>query len=144
MTAQATVLQMPDTEAVELIREGAYLKEQIDALNTRRQEVETRLAELAEFPAGKMTSQPLEGAGYKVKVTKKEYPKWDDEKLEQARATVGDGRFFAVFKWKFTPRSKKDLDAFLAHGDPQVTAPVRAALTVTEGKPQVTYVAMEG
>lgn len=141
-TAQARVLQMPEPEAVTLIREGAALKGEIDEKSERLREINVRLAEVAKFQKGKKTAT-VEGAGMRVKVQLKECVKFDQEKLGLARHTMGDKAFFAAFGWTFKPRSQKDLDGLLAYGDPKHVALVRDAMTITPGAPSVTYEKVE-
>lgn len=142
MTAQASVLRMPEPEAAALIREGAALKDSITESEARLREINLRLTALAKFPEGKK-SATLEGAGFKAKVQKKFYVKFDQEKVAVARLEMGDPAFSQVFGWTFKPRSQKDLDGFLQYGPPDHVRLVRDAMTVTEGAPQVTYEPVE-
>ncbi|MGE4442738.1 MAG: hypothetical protein AB7D27_14815 [Desulfomicrobium sp.] len=142
-TAQASVLRMPEPEAAVLIREGSALKEEIDEKSGRLREIHTRLAGLATFKDGKKTAT-VEGAGLRAKVQLKTYVKFDQEKVAFARTKMGDHAFSQVFGWTFKPRSQKDLDGFLAHGNPELVALVRDVMTITPGAPQVTYEPVEG
>jgi len=142
MTAQASVLRMPAPEAASLIREGATLKAEIDEKSERLREIHVRLLGIASFAPGKKTAI-IEGAGLKAKIQKKEYVKFDQEKLALARLEMGDPSFTKVFGWAFKPRTAKDLDAFLSYGKPEHIALVRAAMTITPGAPQVTYEPVE-
>lgn len=143
MTAQASVLRMPEPEAAALIREGAALKAEIDEKSERLREIHVRLLGIAKFAPGKKTAT-VEGAGLKAKIQKKEYVKFDQEKLALARLEMGDPSFTKVFGWAFKPRTAKDLDAFLAYGETDHVRLVRAAMTITSGAPQVTYEPVEG
>lgn len=134
---------MPEPEAVALIREGAALKAEIDEKSERLREIHARLAGIATFASGKKTAT-LEGTGLRAKVRLKVYVKFDQEKVAFARVKMGDAAFAALFKWTFAPRSQKDLDAFLIHGQPEYVALVRDAMTITSGAPQVTYEPVEG
>ena len=137
-TAQARVLQMPEPEAVSLIREGAAIKAEIDEKSERLREIHARLTTLAKFPQGKKTAT-LDGAGIRVKIQLKDYVKFDQEKLALARHTMGDDAFFKAFGWTFKPRSQKDLDGLITYGKPEHVALVRDAMTITAGAPSVTY-----
>ncbi len=141
-TAQARVLQMPEPEAVALIREGAALKAEIDEKSERLREIHARLAGIATFASGKKTAT-LEGAGLRTKVQLKTYVKFDQEKVGFVRMKMGDAAFSKLFKWTFSPRSQKDLDGFMAYGDAEIVALVRDAMTITPGAPQVTYEPVE-
>lgn len=143
MTAQASVLRMPEPEAAVLIREGADLKNTITASEARLREINLRLVEIATFAPGKKTAT-VEGAGLKAKVQKKEYVKFNQEKLALARLAMGDPSFTKVFGWAFKPRTAKDLDAFLTYGNPDHVALIRAAMTITPGAPAVTFEPVEG
>ena len=137
-TAQARVLQMPEPEAVALIREGAEIKAEIDEKSERLREINARLTSLAKFPQGKKTAT-LDGAGIRAKVQLKDYVKFDQEKLALARHEMGDDAFFKAFGWTFKPRSQKDLDGLLTYGKPEHVILIRAAMTITAGAPAVTY-----
>lgn len=143
-TAKASVLHFPksEPEAVALIREGVELKGQIDDATARLRDINRRLAEMASFPEGKNTAH-LEGAGFEVTIQKKEYTKYDQGKLDAARKAMGNELFLKPFTYEFKPRSKKELDAFMAYGDADQVAMIREAMTITEGAPQVTYKPME-
>ena len=143
MTAQASILRMPEPEAVALIREGAALKETITEQETRLREINQRLAELATFKDGKKTAT-VEGAGIRAKVQLKIYVKFDQEKVAFARMQMGDHAFAQVFGWTFKPKFQRDLDGFLTHGKPEFISLVRDAMTITDGAPQVTYERVEG
>jgi len=143
MSAQASVLlHMPEPEAAALIREGAELKETILQDESRLREINLRLAEMATFSEGKKTATVL-GAGLKAKVQLKSYVKFDQEKVAIARLEMGDFDFSRVFTWTFKPRSQRDLDGFLAHGQAEHVKLVRDAMTITPGAPAVTYERIE-
>jgi len=141
-TAQARVLQMPEPEAVTLIREGSVLKAEIDEKSERLREINVRLAALAKFAPGKKTAT-VEGAGIRAKVQLKVYTKFDQEKVAIARIQMGDHAFAKLFAWTFKARSSKDLEDFLAHGQAEHVALVRAAMIITDGAPAVTYEPVE-
>lgn len=121
-----------------LIAEGASLKATVEALQSRLREVNAALAEFADFPEGRNTAR-IAGAGYEVKIQRRENVKWDQAKLEAVREAMGNDEFFSVFAWKFEPKSKKALDGFLGYGDPSYASMIEDARTVSAGAPQVTY-----
>lgn len=143
-TAKASVLQFPqqEPEAVALIREGARLKGIIDEATVSLRDINRQLAEQATFPEGKNTAR-LSGAGFNVTIQKKAYTKYDQDKLDAARKAMGNDLFLKPFTYEFKPRSKKELDAFMAYGDPGQAAMIREAMTISEGAPQVSYEPME-
>lgn len=122
---QAQVIPIRGSEPVALIREGMALKESIKAAETRLKD-------------GSKTGV-VAGDGVRAKVALKEYEKWDQEKLAVARSKVGDERFFSLFKWEFSPRSKKDMDGFLAFASDFEKGFILDALTTKPGAPSVTY-----
>ena len=134
----------PQTEAQALVREGLRLKGQSDEIQARLREIDIRLAELAQFEPGKKTATVDGGDGFRAKVTTKEYEKWDQEALATARNALGDDTLFRLFKWEFSPRSKKDLDGFLSFADEPKRQAVLAALTIKPGKPAVAYERVDG
>lgn len=139
---QTAKVLMMEPEHVALIREGAGLKNEIDSKTKRLREINKQLAELAEYKAGSKTGS-LVGAGYKVKVQLKETISWDQDKLDDTRQCLGDEVFFKVFKWKFEPQSKKDLDGFLEYADEKYRSPILGAMTVKPAQPQVKYERLE-
>lgn len=138
----AQVIPIHEPESVSLVREGSAIKAQIDVSQARLKEINARLAEIAEYKPGAKTGMVI-GSGVQAKVQLKEYEKWDQEKLEQARALLGDELFFRLFRWEFSPRSKRELDGFLGFAPENHRRAVLDALTVKPGAPYVTYERME-
>lgn len=125
-------------ETSELIKRGLNLKAEIDSKKTQLIEINRQLAKIAQYKEGSQTGH-IYTEHYHVKVALKKNIKWDQKKLSEARSLIGDEKFFKVFGWKFEPKSKVALDGFLDNADEQYTAPVLAAMTVSEGSPTVTY-----
>jgi hypothetical protein len=124
----------------DLVREGARLKAQIATAESKLKEINARLAEIAHFEPGSKTAH-LVAAGYRVKVQRREYVSWDQEKLQQIRAHVGDLRFGGTFKVEYKPHNMKAVNAALM--DPEMGEALRWAMTVKEGAPSVTYELLE-
>lgn len=122
----------------EKIRQAMILKAEIDNKKKQLAGIHQELAILAEYKEGSQTGH-IYTEHYHVKVALKKNIKWDQQKLNEARTALGDKDFFSVFGWKFEPKGKALLDAFLADSDTARTAPVLAAMTVSNGAPSVTY-----
>lgn len=134
----ATVHQFPDPEIVTLAQRGLQLKNQIDDAQKELREVNARLVELAEYKPGSSTSHVRAGGVHAI-VTQKEYVKWDQDGLEGVREKLGDETFFRLFSWEFSPRNKRDIDAYLEFGDEAVVASIKQAMTTKPGAPSVKY-----
>lgn len=132
------MVKMEILETSELIKRGLNLKAEIDSKKTQLIEINRQLAKIAQYKEGSQTGH-IYTEHYHVKVALKKNIKWDQKKLSEARSLIGDEKFFKVFGWKFEPKSKVALDGFLDNADEQYTAPVLAAMTVSEGSPTVTY-----
>ena len=122
----------------EKIHQAMVLKAEIDNKKKCLAEIQKELAASAQYKEGSATGH-IYTEHYHVKIALKKNIKWDQKKLESARATIGDEKFFKIFGWKFEPKSKSALDGFLDNADEQYTSPVLAAMTVSEGSPTVTY-----
>ena len=131
-------MQDDNDQLVQLIREGAEIKERLDADTERLREINLQLAELASFPAGKNTAH-VRIADLVVEIQRKTTEKWDQGKLNAARAKLGDTIFFALFKWEFKPLSKKKIDGFTEFTKPEERDLVLDALTTKPAAPSVTY-----
>ena len=119
-----------------LVREWACNKKEADALTARNAEIADELVKAAAFDDGSNTGHLLAG-GFKVTVTRRFNTRWVTEKLENARKVLTDELFFRVFKWKYEPHSKKDLDAFLEYAAPEFRAAILAAMETSPGRPGV-------
>lgn len=119
-----------------LVAEYAANKARSDELTARNAEIAEALEKAARFRDGSNTGH-LTAGGQQVTVTRKFNTRWVAERLENARAALTDELFFKVFAWKYEPRSKKDLDAFLKHAAPEFRAVVLAAMETSPGKPGV-------
>jgi hypothetical protein len=126
-------------EAASLADRAGALYEEIRARTAELDGLKARLALLAEFKDGSKTGH-LKGTCYTVTVQLKENFTFDQNGLDGVRARVGDPVFFKVFKFKFEP-IMKDVKAVLEHGT--WGDEIRSVMTVTEGKPYVTFKRME-
>ncbi len=131
---------MADVSA--LLREGYQLKQQIDADTARLRQVNAALAELCEYPEGKMTGH-LSAGSIRARIQKKVNLKWDQSRLLKACDAMGAEEFRKVFKFEFKPKGAKELKGFLDFGRPEHVALVKGALTETPGAPSVAYEVIE-
>ena len=131
---------MADVSA--LLSEGFKLKQRIDADTARLRQVNTALAELCEYPEGKMTGH-LSAGSIRARIPKKLHLKWDQARLLKAYDAMGAEEFRKVFKYEFKPKGAKELKGFLDFGRPEHVALVKGALTETPGAPSVAYEVIE-
>lgn len=137
------ILQFPvpagcDTAA--LVDQAAALKDTITDLTEQLRRVNLTLAERADYKPGSKTGH-LAGRRYVAKVQRKDYVKWDQDLLHDAREVMGDVEFFRVFKWTFEPKSAKTLAGAMEFGAHAEL--IQSARTVTEGSPYVTFERLE-
>ena len=64
-----------------------------------------------------------------ARVVARSYEKWDQDKLNAARAVMGDGEFLRLFRYVWEPVSRRSLSGFLDSAPDGQTALVRAALS---------------
>ena len=131
---------MADVSA--LLREGWQLKQRIDADTARLRQINAALAELCEYPEGRMTGHMAAGH-IRAKITKKVNLKWDQAKLRKALDAMGLDEFRKVFKYEFKPLGARELKGFLDFGKPEHVALVKGALTEAPGAPAVSYEVIE-
>ncbi len=122
-----------------LINEGAMLKNQIDAMKGRLDEINAMLSECADF--SKSNTAHLVGDGVSATLTRKMNTRWNQVGLNALRMEMGDGAFFDVFAWEFKPTAKKDLDAALKYS-PHASK-IKDCMTTSPGKPSVKYEIVE-
>ncbi|MCR5259543.1 MAG: hypothetical protein K6E40_15495 [Desulfovibrio sp.] len=131
---------MADVSA--LLREGYQLKQKIDADTARLRQINVALAELCEYPEGRMTGH-LSAGSIRARIQKKLNLKWDQARLLKAYDAMGAEEFRKVFKYEFKPRGAKELKGFLDYGKPEHVSLVKGALTETPGAPSVAYEVIE-
>ena len=120
-----------------LIKNGIRLRAQIAALKAELEAVTLALARQARFAPGKATAY-VEGDGCRARVVARSYEMWDQDKLNAARAAMGDNAFLSLFKYVWEPVSKRTLSGFLDNAPLEQSALVRAALR-TRTVPVVTF-----
>ena len=125
------------SENQNLVEYAAKLKGEIDAKKAEYDALIDKIVALATFKNGSHTGHCFTSSVH-CKVTKKEYVKWDQSKLNALRAKMEENDFFSIFGWEYKPVSKAVIDHFLASDSP-VIEDIRAAMTITEGKPQLVF-----
>lgn len=138
-----TILQFPATterDTAALVDQAAALKETITDLTEQLRRVNLTLAERADYKPGSKTGH-LSGRRYVARVQRKDYVKWDQGLLHDAREVMGDVEFFRVFKWTFEPKNAKTLAGAMEFGTHAEL--IQSARTVTEGTPYITFERLE-
>ena len=125
-------------ELESLIREGAELKSEIDSKTARLRKINLALAERATFKDGQKTAH-LSGGGYHVKVRLYENIIWDQERIVEFRGYLPEEKFAQLFKAVYEPTSKKTIEGFIAHADPDLASGLKWCMRIKPGAPQVTY-----
>lgn len=97
-----------------LKQQEEILKAQANEIKEQINSLEQEIGKTAVFPQGKKTSN-YEQDGFSVKVERKETLKWDQDKLNKARAELGDDTFLRLFKFEWKHKQKAVLDEFLAN-----------------------------
>ena len=116
----------------ELCLEYLANKAEIDRIAKRNKEIAERLDSMAQYREGSMTGHVLVD-GYEVTMTHRINTTWDQRKLEAVRQIAGDQEFAVAFTYKFEPRSKADLDAYIRLAPPRVVQAIAAAKTDKPG-----------
>ena len=109
-----------------LIHKGLELRCSIDSLKKELEAVNRDVAALAEFPEGKATAYVC-GEGCRARVSLREYEKWDQGKLDDARRLLGEDLFGTLFRRVWEPVSRREVQGFLRHGPRELRAVVLAA-----------------
>lgn len=120
---------MNQEKLCQLVRDAAELKASIDADRERLKAMQNEIAENMTVPPGKMSAS-IEVGSVLCKVTRKEEYKWDQDKLNVARAVMGDQEFLGIFSFDWKPIGKKQIDGFLNHASAERKQPVIDALTI--------------
>lgn len=116
----------------ELCTEYLANKTEIVRLTERNKKIAETLDSTAIFKDGSMTGHvPVDG--YKVTLTRRINTAWDQKGLDTVRQLAGDKEFSIAFTYKFEPRSKADLDAYLRMASPQVAQAIAVAKTDKPG-----------
>ena len=109
-----------------LIHKGLQLRCSIDSLKKELEAVNRDVAALAEFPEGKATAYVC-GEGCRARVSLREYEKWDQARLGDARRLLGEELFGSLFRSVWEPVSRREVQGFLRHGPQELRAVVQAA-----------------
>ena len=120
-----------------LIRRGLELRCSIDTLKKQLDDVNRQIVEAAEFPEGKSTAW-VQGKGCRARVVNRVYEKWDQRKLDEARAALGEESFRELFRAVWEPVSRRDVQDFLARAPENERDALLAALD-SKTTPQVSY-----
>lgn len=119
-----------------LVAEYATNKAEADRLTARNAEIADALLESATFKPGS-DSGHLTAAGFKVTVTRRINEKWDQSKLEAARAAMTDTLFFSIFKSKYEPDRRALKTFMVGQHDGTFRHMLLEACTASAGKPGV-------
>jgi hypothetical protein len=64
---------------------------------------------------------------------------WDQERVGAFREVLPGEKFEQLFRMVYEPTSKKQIDGFMDHADPELAAGLRACMSIRPGAPQVSY-----
>ena len=120
-----------------LIRRGLELRCSIDTLRKQLDDVNRQIVEAAEFPEGRNTAW-VQGRDCRARVMNRVYEKWDQRKLDEARATLGEEAFRELFRAVWEPVSRREVQDFLASAEGSRRDALLAALDA-KTSPQVSY-----
>ena len=127
----------------EIIAQLKVVKTHEGELREIRYSLECELAALAATVESDTKVKRVAGSNFTVKITFKEYVKWDVKQLNDIREEVGDGSFmkyFRVGEYKPNAREMKKLAGTAGAGE-ELLAKFDKAKEVTPAKP---YVQIEG
>jgi hypothetical protein len=115
----------------------------IDGKSARLRRINLILAERVRFEGNQRTAH-LSGAGYHVKVRLHDIIAWDQERICKFRNLLHEEKFARLFREVYEPTSKREIEGFIAHGDPDLAEKLKWCMSVKPGAPQVSYEKMEG
>lgn len=121
-----------DYRLADLITKAAYMHKELTEKKEEFQKIKDEITKLAIIPQGKMSTQ-INANGITCKVQCTERLSWDQQKLCQARAKIGDEIFMQAFVYEWKPRSKKDLDGFMSCAPEEHKNLIYDAVTATRG-----------
>ena len=122
-----------------LIIEGAKAKAEIESLSQRSKNIISTLDQAAVFKDGSKTGY-LVGAGFKVKVVRRDNTRWDQQNLQVMRGYFN--QFGQAFKAEYKPKSAKELEKAMLL-DAEFEKAVNWARKITPGAPGVTFEHLE-
>jgi hypothetical protein len=93
----------------ELIDKAAILKADITDKTKILHALQEQIEALLEWP-DKQASLTAFGRAFKAKIVTKTAVKWDQEKLDELRKTMGDDDFFTLFSFEYKPVNFSKLD----------------------------------
>lgn len=112
------------------ISEAFAIKHQMEALKGRYTDLQNEIISQVQIPEGKRTGYADSG-DIRAKVQVSEKYKWDQIKLNAARAKMGDDVFLKAFTFEWKPVDKKSIDLFLnRYATPEQRALISDAMTV--------------
>jgi hypothetical protein len=127
------------TEA--LVDAAGFLHESLDEDKRKLDAVRAALAPRVAYPEGRKTAH-VGGRAWEATVQRKDNVHWNQEALDALRQDIGEEAFRKVFRFKWEPQSQKALDVALSEHCPFAAA-LRAAFTVREGTPSVSFKRLE-
>lgn len=117
-------------ELEQAITEAIAVKRQMEELKSRYADLQAEIIAKVQIPEGKRTGY-AESGNVRARVQVTEKYKWDQEKLNAARATMGDNAFLKAFTYEWKPVDKKAIDIFLQrYATPEQKTLIMNAMTV--------------
>ncbi len=117
-------------ELEQAITEAVAVKRQMEELKSRYADLQAEIIAKVQIPDGKRTGY-AESGNVRARVQVTEKYKWDQEKLNAARAAMGDNAFLKAFTFEWKPVDKKAIDIFLQrYATPEQKTLITNAMTV--------------
>lgn len=117
-------------ELEQAITEAVAVKHQMEELKSRYADLQAEIIAKVQIPEGKRTGY-AESGNVRARVQVTEKYKWDQEKLNAARAAMGDNAFLKAFTFEWKPVNKKVIDIFLQrYATPEQKTLITNAMTV--------------
>jgi hypothetical protein len=117
-------------ELEQAITEAVAVKHQMEELKSRYADLQAEIIAKVQIPEGKRTGY-AESGNVRARVQVTEKYKWDQEKLNAARAAMGDNAFLKAFTFEWKPVDKKAIDIFLQrYATPEQKTLITNAMTV--------------
>jgi len=117
-------------ELEQAITEAVAVKRQMEELKSRYADLQAEIIARVQIPEGKRTGY-AESGNVRARVQVTEKYKWDQEKLNAARAAMGDNAFLKAFTFEWKPVDKKAIDIFLQrYATPEQKTLIMNAMTV--------------
>ena len=125
-----------------LVHEAYQLYSEIREKTAHLRELKSALSAAALYKPGSKTGSIFTDH-YKVKIQQKENERWDQDTLNGLiRRTLGEEKFFQLFRFKFEPIAKQ-LSGYLEHGPDEHKALLLSARSVSPGTPAITFELIE-